>query len=364
MRNLAITAACVAALIGAAFALLGGVQSPVISAWRYTLEIEVAGQRYAATSVIEASAYTKPKWQFEIGQQYAFRGRGEGLGIRLADGRALVVKTPASGKPRGYESYNREVVERFLTEGQTFPIELDPRRSTSGPPRGFVLDDAVAPRAAWPLDWLSPDRVLGKGARIVRFDMTPTRDGPTFDIGKSVPWIVIDRRKSPREMFVDATDSWRGFHAFRAKLRIPATRNNAKPVVLSSNGRPSDWLDATEAFSSTSSWKTGLVTDVRQIGSELSRDLSLITLGSDDESSAASPFVQRSRLPHPENDGLWNWTPSVCIPDEGCVDILSHGSHGARTSALISTKSDVVWVIEHDNFTTAAVEFQTEENRR
>jgi hypothetical protein len=191
--------------------------------------------------------------------------------------------------------------------------------------------------------------------------MTPTRHAPTFDIGKSVPWVVIDRRKPPRQMFVDAADDWRGFYAFRGKLNIAATRHNAKPVVLSSNGRQSDWLDATEAFSSTSSWKTGLVADIRPVGSALSHDLSRITLGSDDESSA--PFVQRSRLPHPENDGIWNWTPGVCILNEGCVD-LSHGSLGARTSALIDTKSDIVWVIQHDQFTTASAEFQTEENRR
>jgi hypothetical protein len=352
------------AFTGAAFALLGGFQSPVISALRYTLEIEVAGQRYATTSVIETKAYTKPVWQFEIGQRYLFRDSGEGLGIRLADGRALVVKTPASWKPRGYESYNGEAVERFLTQRQSFPIELDPRRSTSGPPRGFILDDAVAPKAAWPLDWLSPGLVLGQGARIVRFDMTPTRDAPTFNIGKAVPWVAIDRRKSPREMFIDAADSWRGFNVFRAKLKIPATRNNAKPVVLSSNGRQSDWLNATEAFSATSSWKTGLITDVTQIGSELSDDLSRITLASDDESNAMSPFVQRSRLPHPENNGVWNWTPSVCIPNRGCADILSQGSFGARTGALIDTLSDVVWVVAHDEFTAASVEFQADEGGR
>jgi hypothetical protein len=201
---------------------------------------------------VQTFVYRKPKLAPDLGQQYQYRYQGEGLGIRLDDGRAVAVKRPALWIPPDYKPYDKDVVLRFAAEQKLFPIEL--RSVGTGPPRGFVFDDAVSPSQAWRLDWQHAERTLGRGARIVRFDMTPTREQPTFDLGKAVPWVVIDRRKSPQQMMPSDEDVWFGFEAFRAKLKSLDVREEAKDVTLTEEAHQTKWLDASERFSRTGMW--------------------------------------------------------------------------------------------------------------
>jgi hypothetical protein len=338
-------------------------EEPVISSIRYTLEVEVAGQRYVATSVAQTVVYSKLKWQFEIGTDYRFRFRGEGLGIRLADGRALAVKYPRFKEPPGYNTTNRATVERFAAEGRSYPVELNPRRLLANPTDAFVFDDAVAPKQAWRFDWLHPERTLGPGARVVRFDMTPTHDPPTSDLGKAVPWVVTDRRTSPRQMIAGDKDSWYGFSAFRAKLTNFEARDEAREIALTTGADLSKWLDATDTVAHR--YVSSLVTEAEPIGVQYSDDFGRITL-LPDEGALPTLFVQRARMMRrqPASEVEY-WTPVVCIRRAGCADILMRPSGLSKmTGALINPANDIVYITHLDSFTTANVEFQIDELAR
>lgn len=330
---------------------------PIISSMRYTLEIDAGSKRYRASSVVQTYVYEKSEWTFEIGQKYVYRYRGEGLGIRLDDGRALAVKLPALWFPRDYKPYDKDVVLRFAAEEKSFPIELRP--VGSGPPNAFVFDDAIAPRQAWRFDWMRPERTLGPGARIVRFDMTPTRDPPIFDLGKAVPWVVVDRRKSRQQMTSGNEDVWFGFDAFRAKLKNPNPLDETKEVVLTEETRQTTWLDVTDRFSRGG--MSSLVTEVEPIGVRYSADFGTITLLVDRSPTVAPTlFVQRGwlKLRNPANP-VEQWAPVVCILHTGCADILSRPP--GMTGALINPASDDVYIARRDGFTTANTEFQKDE---
>jgi hypothetical protein len=333
---------------------------PVISSIRYELEIEAGGKRYGAVSVVQTFVYEKSEWTFEIGQKYLYRYRGEGLGIRLDDGRALVVKVPNLKIPRDYKPYDKDVVARFAVEQKSFPIDLRP--IGSGPPQAFVFDDAVAPTQAWRLDWMHPERTLGPGARIVRFDMTPTREPPTFDLDKAVPWVVVDRRKSRQQMIPGDEDVWFGFDAFRAKLKKLDARDDAKEIVLTGEMHQTKWLDATDRFSRGGMWS--LVTAVEAIGVRYSADFgTIMLLGDESLTVAPTLFVQRGRMKRREpGNPVEQWAPVVCVVDAGCADILS-GPPGLSkmTGALINPATDDVYIARRDGFTTANTEFQKNE---
>lgn len=333
--------------------------APVISSIRYTLEVDVAGQRYLATSVAQTLVYSKSEWQFEIGTKYVFRSRGEGLGIRLADGRALAVKYPRFKPPPGYHDTDRAIVERFASDGRSYPVELNPKRLFANPTDAFVFDDAVAPKRAWRFDWMHPERTLGPGAQIVRFDMMPTRDPPTFDLGKTVPWVVADRRKSRQQMIPGDEDVWFGFDAFRAKFKNPDPLDEANEVVLTEETHQTKWIDASDRFSRGGMWS--LVTDVEPIGVRYSEDFGTITLLGDRSATVAPTlFVQSRRMKRREPaNPVEQWTPVVCILHTGCADILSRAPGLSKTTgALINPASDDVYIARRNGFTTANTEFQ------
>jgi len=333
---------------------------PVISSIRYTLEIEVQGKRYTATSVVQTYVYEKSEWAFEIGQKYVYRHRGEGLGIRLDDGRAIAVKLRSLKTPPDYKPYDKDVVLRFASEQKSFPIDLRP--VGSGPPQAVVFDDAVAPSQGWRFDWLHPERTLGRGARIARFDMTPTRDPPTFDLGKAVPRVVVDRRKNRQQMIPGDEDVWFGFDAVRARLKNPNPLDETKEVVLSEETHQTKWVDATDRFSGGGMWS--LVTEVEPIDVRYSSDFGTITLLVDDKPTVAPTlFVQRERVKrrNPANP-VEQWAPIVCILHTGCADILPRPSGLSKTTgALIDPATEDVYIARGDAFTTANTEFQKDE---
>jgi hypothetical protein len=334
-------------------------EDPVISAFRYTLEVEVAEQHYLATSVAQTLVYSKPDWQFEIGTKYFFRFRGEGLGIRFADGRVLAVKYPRFREPPGYDDTNRAIVERFAADGRSYPVELNRERLSANPTDAFVFDDAAAPRQAWRLDWMHPERTLGPGARIVRFDMTPTHDPPTFDLGKIVPWVVVDRRKSRQQMIPGDEDVWFGFDAFRAKFKNLDPLDEAKEVVLTEETHQTKWLDASDRFSRGG--MSSLLTEVEPISVRYSEDFGTITLlGDGSPTVAPTLFVQRGRMKRREPaNPVEQWTPVVCILHTGCADILSRPPGLSKTTgALINPASDDVYIARRNGFNTANTEFQ------
>jgi hypothetical protein len=278
----------------------------------------------------------------------------------LADGRALAVKYPRFKEPPGYDTTNRAIVERFAADGQSYPVELNPKRLFSNPTDAFVFDDAFAPKQAWRLDWMHPERTLGPGARIVRFDMTPTSDPPTFDLGRTVPWLVADRRKSPRQIMAADKDSWYGFAAFRAKLSNLAAGEEAEEIVLNTEGDQTKWLDATEIFAHR--YMSSLVTETEPIGVQYSEDFGRITL-LPDEGAQPTLFIQRARMIRRQPASqVEYWTPIVCISHLGCADILIRPSGMSKmTGALINPANDTVYVARPDGFTTANIEFQKDE---
>jgi hypothetical protein len=328
---------------------------------RYTLEVEAGRERYEATSVVQTFVYQKPEWAPDLGERYQYRYRGEGLGIRFDDGRAMAVRLPALWLPPDYKPYDKDVVARFAAEQKSFPIDLRP--VGSGPPEAFVFDDAVAPRQAWRLDWMHPERTLGPGVRIVRFDMTPTRDPPTFDLGKAVPWVVAERRASPRQMFAGDKDSWYGFETFRAKLTNFEARREAREIVLITQVDQTKWLDATDIFAHR--YMSSLVREVEPIGVRYSDDFGRITF-LPDEAPTPTLFIQRARMMRRQpRSQVEYWTPVICILRAGCADILVRPSGLSKmTGALINPVNDLVYIAHLDGFTTVNTRFQIDELAR
>jgi hypothetical protein len=357
-RVAGIVAAGVLALIAAVFGLLSRFQSPVDSAFRYALEIEVNGQRYTATSVAGPRIYSKPEWLPEFGTKFHVQSRGEGLAIRFPDGRALAVKYPIFDDPRGYVETDRESVERFANEGKSYPVKYGDRTAA------FIFDDAVAPKIAWRLDWLHPELALGAGARIVQFTMTPTRDPPTYDLDKTVPWLAIDRRIPALGGRISSDDVWFGYDAFRAKLSQPKVLAEAKEIELRADGAQATWLDVSPAFARLGAWKV-LVSEVEPIAVRYSDDLTRIT-ALPDNSPNGSPtrFIQKTRMPEKLSSfnrapgapavPVEQWAPIVCIAGAGCVDILDR----TNTAALMRPSDETVYIIRRDSFVAGKSDFQ------
>jgi hypothetical protein len=359
MRVVGIVAAGVVALVAAVFGLLGGFQSPIDSAFRYALEIEAGGQRYTATSVAGPRIYSKPEWLPEFGTKFHAQSRGEGLAIRFPDGRALAVEYPRSDWPRGYVVTDRESVQRFANEGKSYPVKYDDRAQERT--QAFIFDDAVAPKIAWRFDWLHPELTLGAGARIVQFTMTPTRDPPSYDIDKTVPWLAIDRRIRGG---ASSDDVWFGYDAFRAKLSQPKVLAEAKEIELRADGAQTTWLDVSLAFARLGAWKV-LVSEVEPIAVRYSDDLTRIT-ALPDNSPDGSPtrFIQATRMPKklssfnlvtgaPPRPVEW-WAPIVCIAGAGCVDILER----PYIAALMRPSDGTVYIIRRDGFVAGKSDFQ------
>jgi hypothetical protein len=332
--------------------LLAASDGPVISAIRYTLEIAVGGQRYVGSSVVQTTIYNKSRLLPEIGQPYRYVYRGEGLGLRLADGRALVVKFPGYWYPPKYEVYKREVVERFAAEGRSFPMEL--RQIGSGPPEGLVFDDAIAPKTVWQFDWLHPEATLGADARIVRFDMTPTREPPTFDIGKTIPWFAATRHE---HYGANPQDSWHGYAGFGAKLTGPDALEGAEKVTLTAADASTDWLDASKAFS-RGYGRSRLVSNIERVDIQYAPDLTRITVFPE-RSRAFGPtaLIQELQISAQFNKNRGFWTPILCVAGGGCADILA----GHRPVALIEPRGDTVYVVERTAVTARKNEFQLDQ---
>jgi hypothetical protein len=338
--------------------LLGQGNAPVVSAIRYTLEIEVAGQRYSATSVVQRSATPRSALPRELAGSNAFKSRGDGLGIRLADGRAFVSTVPEFIVPPGYDVADASKVARFLAEGKTYPVSNVQLSSRASSKSAFIFDSTVAPKTAWRFDWLNPAATLGPGARIVRYDMTPTDDPPTFDLGKVVPWVVTDRRPSLVSRHPD--DEWFGFEAFRARVKQPEVRASAKPVEMSWGTSRTTWLDATDSFAFGSHREK--LSDMQQIGLRYSDDLARITLLPEETSAPPTVYVQRTRIPkHRPGNRFEFWSPHVCVLPAGCANILDRAPKGVSAGALIDPTTDVLYLIDLDHFTTETLMFQMDE---
>lgn len=341
-------------------------EEPVKSSLRYTLEIEFGGQRYVATSVVQTTAYEKPTWLPEIGQRYRFLFQGEGLGLQLPDGRVLVVKFPGYWKPPGFESYKANVVERFVAKGEVFQFQRDATRNPT-PPQAIIFDNATSPKKAWQFDYLHPELTLGRGARIVRFDMQLTRDEPTFNLGKVVPWLATDRRESlysPRRF----EDVWFGYDVFRAKLKYSEVLKNSKKITLTGDGSSSEWLDISDAFL-RGDWRNilrsngdnQLISNIERVKVRYSSDLSQITVAPE-ESGEIPPteFIRGAEMPrrHPDDAGE-QWTPILCISKAGCSDLV-----GSRfTIAIMKPSDDTVYVLHRDQFDAEKSEFELKQRK-
>jgi hypothetical protein len=297
--------------------------------------------------------HSKSRLLPEIGQRYRYAYRGEGLGLRFADGRALVVKFPGYSYPPGYEVYRRDVVDRFAAEAQSFPMDLRP--IGSGPPSALVFDDAVAPKVAWRFDWLHPELTLGPGARIVRFDMSPTRAPPTFDLGSIIPWLAADRPTSYR---TNPQDVWCGYNGFRAKLTKPEeTREGAEKVTLGAADQATGWLNASKAFS-RGYWRSTLASNIERVDVQYATDLSQVTVFSERTRDVGQTvLIQKSRIPVQSNKNRDYWTPILCIAGVGCAEILS----AYRSAALIEPFGETVYVVERDVITAAKNDFQLDQ---
>jgi len=331
---------------------------PVVSAIRYTLEIEMDGQRYMATSVVQRAAVARSALPPELAGSNAFKSRGEGLGIRLADGRAFVSTIPIFTLPPGYDFRDADKVAEFAREGRSFPVQPAQLSLSTHKTSAFIFDSADAPKTAWKFDWLDPTATLGPGARIVRYDMTPTDDPPTFDIGKIVPWVVIDRR--PSMVSRDPDDEWFGFRAFRATVKEPQVRTSAKPVEMISGASRTTWLDATDSFAFGS--HLDKLSDVQPIGLRYSDDLARITVLPEQTRIPPTVYVQLARIPrHWPGSPFEFWNPEVCVLPAGCANILRRAPMGVSGGALIDPAAVVLYLIDLDHFTTETSMFQMDE---
>jgi hypothetical protein len=343
-------------LVIAAPLVSSAAESPVVSAIRYTLEIEVGGQQYSATSVVQRTAAPRSSLPPDRAGSNSFKVSGEGLGIVLADGRALVSTVPTFIVPPGYDAADASKVAEFVAEGKSYPVSPVQLSAQTSPNSAFVFDSAIAPKTAWRFDWLDPAGTLGPGARIVRFVMTPTRDPPTFDLGKIVPWVVIDRRNSP--IVTPPDDYWFGLRAYQAKVRQPEVQASAKPVEMISDTGRTTWLDATDSFAFASGWAEK-VSDVRPIGVNYSDGLARVTLLPEETPGPPTPYVQRARIPkHRPGNPYEFWSPDICVSPAGCASILDRGPKGMPAGALIDPATEVVYLVELDYFTTGKDSFQ------
>jgi hypothetical protein len=333
-------------------------EAPVVSAIRYTLEIEVGGQQYSATSVVQRMALPRSALPPELAGSNAFKSRGEGLGIRLADGRAFVSTIPIFTLPPGYDLRDANKVAQFAREGRSFPVQYAQLSLSAHRTSAFIFDNAVAPKTAWKFDWLDPAATLGPGARILRYDMTPTDDPPTFDLDKVMPWIVTNRQGS--RAIRDPDDEWYGFQAFRARVKQPEVRSAAKPVEMSLGASRVTWLDATDAIG------FGIYqqkfSDVQPIGLRYSQDLTRVTLLPEEAFVPPTAYVQQSRIPkHRPGKPLEFWSPAVCILPAGCANILDRGPMGVPAGALIDPATEIVYLVDLGRFTTDTFKFQMDE---
>jgi hypothetical protein len=329
--------------------------APVVSAIRYTLEIEVDGQKYTATSVVQRTAVPRSELPPSRAGSNAFKWRGEGLGFVLEDGRAFVAAAPEFMVPPGYDVADASKVARFVTEGRTYPVRLAQPPARTNSKSAFIFDNAVAPKTAWKFDWLNPGGTLGPGARIVRYDMMPTDDPPTFDLGKVMPWIVTNRQGS--RTLRDSDDEWYGFQAFRARVKQPEVRSSAKPVEMSSGTSSSVWLDATDSIG------FGIYrdkfSDMQPIGVRYSEDLTRVTLLPQETAVPPTVYVQQTRIPkHRPGKALEFWSPAICISGAGCANILDRGPAGVPAGALIDPTTELVYLVDLDRFTTDTFMFQ------
>jgi hypothetical protein len=345
-------------MVVAAPLLSSAAEAPVVSAIRYTLVIEVGGQQYSATSVVQRTATPRSALPPELAGSNAFKSRGEGLGIRLADGRAFVSTIPIFTLPPGYDLRDANKVAQFAREGRSFPIQPAQLSLSTHKTSAFIFDSAVAPKTAWKFDWLDPAATLGPGARILRYDMRPTDDPPTFDLGKIVPWVVIDRR--PSMVSRNPDDEWFGFEAFRAKVKQPEVRTSAKPVEMTAGANSTIWLDATDAFAFGSHREK--LSDMQTIGVQYSDDLTRITLLPEEARVPPAVYVQLTRIPrHRSGNRFEFWSPEVCVLPPGCANILDRAPMGVSAGALINPTTDVLYLVDLDHFTTETFMFQMDE---
>lgn len=332
-----------------------------MSALRYTMEIEVGGRHHVATSVVQTSAHPLPSSTVER-PAYQLRYRGEALGFRFPDGKALLVSIPVGCAPAGYgssqgfwyASSRAEIVERLTTEARTVPIDFArPGTLSSCPPRAFVLDDAVSPTALWKLDWRRPDVTLGAEARIVRFEMTPTRDAPTFDLAGTVPWAVRQ----------GSAATWRGVSVYRgSSAHSPRDDPKRRIVVSRRSGKRAVLLDVTAEF--TTDYHS-LVERLEKVDVRYSDGLARVTVlagaGEDTASTRFFPehLAPRRPAPDPPRPGtvLDVWRPVLCLVDLGCVDILVRPGVSRGEGAVIDPATNTLFAVRLESLLIGRVGF-------